>query len=57
MTIKKIAILGEGGQLQLSDNMHKTGLEIVAIEDAEVIIASPGIPSQFPITDTPIISD
>ena len=60
MIIKdKIAVLGSGITAQsVWDFAKKFDVEIVSIEQATLIIASPGIPpSQYPQTSTPIISD
>ena len=55
----KIAVLGEGVTAQaLINNQIRLGYDVVSIKEAELIVASPGIPNEkLPQTDLPIISE
>ena len=58
MNEKNIAVLGEGITAKsVHDYCKRANLNIVDYKDADLIIASPGIPKEnFPKTDIPIIS-
>ena len=59
MQEKKIAVLGDGITAKSVRNYcERSDFDIVDLDEADLIIASPGIPKDnFPKTETPIISD